>query len=101
VLESTQEMLSELDYSSSIETSLVVAYAVALLKSYVPNLDPELLRKDYHFEEDEERDILIDSVYEIVVTPHVTNFLIMVISVLVMHQLLVNQTPGKPSKKFK
>jgi hypothetical protein len=56
VLESTWKMLSEHDYSSSTVISSVVAHIVLLLKSYVPNLDPELLHKDYPFEEDEERD---------------------------------------------
>jgi hypothetical protein len=58
VLESTQKMLSERDYSSS-----TVIY-VPPLKSYVPNLYPELLRKDYPFEDDDEWDTLIDSVYD-------------------------------------
>jgi hypothetical protein len=53
ILESTRKMLSKRDYSSSTVISSVVAHAVALLKSYVPDLDLELLRKDYHFEEDE------------------------------------------------
>jgi hypothetical protein len=64
VLESTRKMFFEHDYSSSTVISLVVAHAVALLKSYVPNLDPELPREDYPFEEDEEWDSLIDSMYE-------------------------------------
>jgi chromosome segregation ATPase len=64
VLESTQKMLSERDYSSSTVISLAVAHVVALLKSYVPNLYPELLRKDYPFEDDDEWDTLIDSVYD-------------------------------------
>jgi hypothetical protein len=42
-------MLSERDYSSSAVISSVVAHTVALLKSYVPDLDLELLRKDYPF----------------------------------------------------
>jgi hypothetical protein len=57
-------MLSEHDYSSSTVISLAVAHAVALRKSYIPNIDPELLHRDYPFEEDEERDALIDSLYE-------------------------------------
>jgi chromosome segregation ATPase len=43
VLESTQKMLSECDYSSSMVISLDVAHAVALLKIYVSDLDTELL----------------------------------------------------------
>jgi hypothetical protein len=57
-------MLSEHDYSSSIVISSVVVHIVVLLKSYIPDLDPELLHKDYPLEDDEERDTLIDSVYE-------------------------------------
>jgi hypothetical protein len=49
VLESTRKMLFEHDYSSSTVISSVVAHVVALLKSYVPDLDPELLHKDYPF----------------------------------------------------
>jgi Skp family chaperone for outer membrane proteins len=66
IQESTQKMLSKRDYSSSAVISSVVAHAVVLLKSYLPDLYLELLRKDYPFEEDEEkeRDELIDSVYE-------------------------------------
>jgi hypothetical protein len=59
LLESTRMLLSESNYSSS-----TVAHAVALLKSHVPNPDPELLRKDYPLEDDDERDTLIDSVYD-------------------------------------
>jgi hypothetical protein len=42
-------MLFKHDYSSSTVISSVVAHVVALLKSYVPDLDPELLHKDYPF----------------------------------------------------
>jgi hypothetical protein len=59
LLESTRKLLSEHNYSSS-----TVAHAVALLKSYVPNLDPEVLCKDYPFEDDDEQDSLIDSMYD-------------------------------------
>jgi hypothetical protein len=44
--------------------SSAVVHVVALLKSYTLDLDPELLPKHYTFEEDEERDTLIDSVFE-------------------------------------
>jgi hypothetical protein len=63
VLESTRKMLSEPDYSSSAVISSAVVHAVALLKSYTPDLDLELLHKDYPFKEDEEWVALIDSVY--------------------------------------
>jgi hypothetical protein len=40
-------MFTERDHSSLEVISLVVAHVVALLNNYVPDLDPELLRKDY------------------------------------------------------
>jgi hypothetical protein len=66
VLESTQRMLFERDYSSTTVISLAVAHVVALLKSYVPDLDPELLCKDNPFGDDEEQEwyALINSVYD-------------------------------------
>jgi hypothetical protein len=63
-LESTWKALFERDYSSSVLISFVVAHTVALLKSYTSDLDTELLRKDYPFDDDEEWDVLIDSVYD-------------------------------------
>jgi hypothetical protein len=51
--------LSERGYSSS-----TVAHAVALLKSFMPDLDTEILRRDFPFDDDEEQDALIDSVYD-------------------------------------
>jgi hypothetical protein len=66
MLESTWRMLSEWDYSSSVVIFSVVAHAVVLLKSYVPDLDQKLLCKDYPFGDDEEQeqDALINSVYD-------------------------------------
>jgi hypothetical protein len=58
-------MLSKRGCSSSAMISSVVAHAMALLKSYTPDLDIELLRRDYPFDDHEERDTLIDSVYDI------------------------------------
>jgi hypothetical protein len=63
LLESTQKTLSERDYSSSTMISLAVAHAMVLLKSHTPDLDRELLRRDYPFDDDEERDTLIESVF--------------------------------------
>jgi hypothetical protein len=59
-------MLFEWDYSSSAVISLVVAHTVALLKSYIPDHDPELLHKDYPFGDDDEHewDVLRTSVYD-------------------------------------
>jgi hypothetical protein len=64
VLESTRKMLFKCDYFSSMVISSVVAHGVVLLKSYIPDLDADLLHKNYHFEDDEERDTLIESMYE-------------------------------------
>jgi hypothetical protein len=64
LLESTRKMLSEHDYFSSTVISSAVAHAVALLKSYVPDLDTKLLCRDYPFDDDDERDTLIDNVYD-------------------------------------
>jgi hypothetical protein len=61
LLESTQKILC--DYSSSAVLSSTVAHAVALLKSHTPNLDRELLHRDFPFADDE-WDALIDSVYD-------------------------------------
>jgi hypothetical protein len=60
-----KKMLSERDYSSSAMISSTVAHAVALLKSYMLDLDIELLHRDYPLEDDDERDTLLDSVYDI------------------------------------
>jgi hypothetical protein len=64
LLESTQKMLSEHNYSSSMVISSAVAHAVALLKSHTLDLDIELLHRDFLYADDEERDALIDSVYD-------------------------------------
>jgi hypothetical protein len=66
MLESTWNMLAERACSSSMVISSEVAHAVVLLKSYVPDLDLELFRKDYPFGDDEEqeRDALINTVYD-------------------------------------
>jgi hypothetical protein len=64
LLESAQKVLSERDYSLSAVTSSAVAHAVALLKSNMPDLDTEQLRRDFPFDnDDDERDTLINSVY--------------------------------------
>jgi hypothetical protein len=41
-----------------------MAHVVALLKSYVPDLGTELLRRDYPLDNDDKQDTLIDSVYD-------------------------------------
>jgi hypothetical protein len=44
--------------------SSVVAHAVVLLKSHMLNLDAKNLQRDFPFDNDEERDALVDSVYD-------------------------------------
>jgi hypothetical protein len=41
-----------------------VAHAVALVKSHMPNFDAEIVRRDFSIN-DEERDALVDNVYDI------------------------------------
>jgi hypothetical protein len=57
-------MFTERDYSSSEVISSVVAHAVALLKSYVSDLDPELLCKEYPCKDDDKWDALIEGVFD-------------------------------------
>jgi hypothetical protein len=59
LLESAQKMLSKRDFSS-----LAVAHAVVLLKSHAPDHDIEKLWRDFLFNTEEERDALVDSVYD-------------------------------------
>jgi hypothetical protein len=59
LLESAQKTLSKRDFSSS-----TVAHVVAMLKSHTPDLDTEKLRRDFPFNTEEERDTLVDSVYD-------------------------------------
>jgi hypothetical protein len=64
LLEFIQKTLSKQDFSSSTVISSVVAHAVVLLKSHMPNLDAKNLQRDFPFDNDEERDALVDSVYD-------------------------------------
>jgi hypothetical protein len=64
LLESAHKTLSKRDLSSSTVISLVVAHAVALLKSQTPDLDAEKLQRDFSFDNDEERDTIVDSIYD-------------------------------------
>jgi hypothetical protein len=41
-----------------------VAHVVALLKSHTPDLDTKKLQRDFPFDNDEEQDALVDSVYD-------------------------------------
>jgi hypothetical protein len=64
LLESTRKTLSEQDFSSSMVISLAVAYVVVLLKSCMHDLDTEKLWRDFPFNNDEDRDAPVDSVYD-------------------------------------
>jgi hypothetical protein len=64
LLEFAQKTLSKRDVSSLDVISPVVAHIVVLLKSHMPDLDAEMLRRDFPIN-DEERDALVDSVYDI------------------------------------
>jgi hypothetical protein len=64
LLEFAQKMSFERDYSSSAMISSAVAHTVALLKSHTPDLVTELLHRDFPFDDEEEQDALIDSVYD-------------------------------------
>jgi hypothetical protein len=64
LLESAQKTLSKQDFSSSAVISSAVAHTVALLKSLTPDLYTEKLRRDFPFDNDEEQDALVDSVYD-------------------------------------
>jgi hypothetical protein len=61
---STRTMFAEWDYSSSEVIPSVVVYTVALLKSYVPDLDPELLRKEYQYKDGDEWDAITEGVLD-------------------------------------
>jgi hypothetical protein len=61
---STQKMFVERDYSSSEVIYSAVAHAVVLLKSYMPDVDPELLHKEYQCKDDDERDALIEGTFD-------------------------------------
>jgi hypothetical protein len=57
-------MFAEWDYSSLEVISLVVKHVVVLLKSYMPDVDLELLRKEYQCKDDDEWDALIEGVFD-------------------------------------
>jgi hypothetical protein len=47
LLDSAQQALSKRELSSSTVISLAVANAMALMKNHLPDLDMEVLRKDF------------------------------------------------------
>jgi hypothetical protein len=64
LLESAQMAFPKRDFTSSTVGSLVVVHAMTLVKSHMPDFDAEILRWDFAIN-DEERDALVDSVYDI------------------------------------
>jgi hypothetical protein len=55
--------LSKRDFTSSVVNSSVVAHAMVLVKSHMPNFDAEILKSSFPIN-DVERDALVDSVYD-------------------------------------
>jgi hypothetical protein len=62
-LESVQQVLSKHEVSSSMVIALVVDNAAALFKSHIPDLDMEILCKDFPID-DMEREALAHSAYD-------------------------------------
>jgi hypothetical protein len=63
LLKSAQKVLDKQEFSSWVMTSLVVAYAMTLVKNHVPDFDMEILRRDFSVDETEQ-EALVDSVYD-------------------------------------
>jgi hypothetical protein len=59
-----QQVLSEHEDSSVLMISTAVANAMTLLKSYLPDLDVELLRKDFTIDE-AKREALTSGAYDV------------------------------------
>jgi hypothetical protein len=64
LLETAQQALSKREDLSVLTISMAVTNAMALLKSHLPDLDVELLRKDFAVEE-AEREALTSGVYNV------------------------------------
>jgi surface antigen len=64
LLETAWQALSKREDSSVLMISSAVANAMAMLKSYLPDLDVELLRKDFAIDE-AEREALINGTYDV------------------------------------
>jgi hypothetical protein len=67
--------------------SSAVAHAMALLKSHTPDLDTEILQREFPFT-DEERDAIVDSVYDIV------QYFVSQYDFSVLNELNDNGSPG-------
>jgi hypothetical protein len=64
LLEMTQQALSKHEDSSVLMILMVVANAMVLLKSHLPNLDVEVLRKDFAVDE-ANREALTNGAYDV------------------------------------
>ena len=62
-MDSTQQMLSKREFSSSAVMSSAVANAMALVKNHIPEFDVEIPHKDFKVD-DVERAVLVDSAYD-------------------------------------
>jgi hypothetical protein len=62
-LESAQKALSKQELSSSVVISSAVANAMVLVKNHIPDLDMEILHKDF-IVNDTEREALVNSTYD-------------------------------------
>jgi hypothetical protein len=63
LLDLAQQALSKRELSYSMVISSVVANAVALMKNHLPNLNMEILHKDFTVD-DAERETLVNSAYD-------------------------------------
>jgi hypothetical protein len=63
LLQSARQALSKCEDSSNLMISMAVANTMALLKSHLPDLDVELLRKDFAVDE-AEREALTNGAYD-------------------------------------
>jgi hypothetical protein len=61
---STRKMFTKQYYSSLEVISLAVAHMVTMPKSHMPYLDLELLCKEYRCKDDDERDALVEGVFD-------------------------------------
>jgi hypothetical protein len=63
LLQSARQALAKCEDSSNLMISMAVANTMALLKSHLPDLDVELLRKDFAVDE-AEREALTNGAYD-------------------------------------
>jgi hypothetical protein len=64
LLDSAQQALSKLEFSSSVVISSAVANAMVLVKNHIPEFDTEILQKDFTVD-DMDQVALVNSAYDI------------------------------------